>query len=156
MQGVRACIAKAKYNSNASAIGQNVAKFVEKFKAFHKTLRQSRNSARVAVIDSGIIGVHQPSVAASGQHTVVHDSDFADRIFNARSFVYNRDGVELPWYLASDPHGTQMTRLICAINPCCEVCVVRVGETSKSAMSSSRIASVSFPLLYIVDVAEEF
>ncbi|CAI6338232.1 unnamed protein product [Periconia digitata] len=126
---------------NASAIGPNAAKFVEKFKDFHNRLRQSKHSSKVAVIDSGVIGVPEPSTTANGQHAVVHGSDFAGRIVEARSFVYDRDGIELPWYLASDPHGTQMTRLICAINPCCEVCVARVGETSRSAMSSSRIAS---------------
>ncbi|KAF2870617.1 hypothetical protein BDV95DRAFT_574246 [Massariosphaeria phaeospora] len=125
---------------NSSAVGPKVANFIAKFNNAHKEIT-SLHSAKVAVIDSGVVGVRHSieDPNPSNQLPVIHGSDFADRIVAGRSFVYDRDGEEVPWYLASDPHGTQMTRLICAINPCCEVYVARVGENSKSAMSASSI-----------------
>ncbi|UKZ78892.1 hypothetical protein TrVFT333_006638 [Trichoderma virens FT-333] len=50
-----------------------------------------------------------------------------DRIRGGRSFA--DDDFQLsPWMFASDPHGTQMANLICAIDPTCELYVAKVTD----------------------------
>ncbi|KAI0593784.1 hypothetical protein F4775DRAFT_596851 [Biscogniauxia sp. FL1348] len=49
------------------------------------------------------------------------------RIEQGRSFV--DDDFQLsPWLFASDPHGTQMANLICAIDPACRLYVAKVTD----------------------------
>ena len=62
------------------------------------------------------------------------------RIKGGRSFVDDNSRVS-PWLFASDPHGTQMANLICAIDPCCELYVAKVAE-SRSGITPERVARV--------------
>lgn len=65
------------------------------------------------------------------------------RIKAGRSFV--DDGFRFsPWLFASDPHGTQMANVICAIDPLCELYVAQVTD-GRSGITPSRVARVCMP-----------
>lgn len=55
------------------------------------------------------------------------ESSLWSRIRAGRSFVDGNLKFS-PWQFPSDPHGTQMANLICAIDPFCEIYVARVAE----------------------------
>ena len=55
------------------------------------------------------------------------DNTLWTRIKAGRSFVESNTTF-WPWQFPSDPHGTQMANLICAIDPFCEIYVARVAE----------------------------
>lgn len=63
------------------------------------------------------------------------------RIKDGSSFVIFDDRVS-PWMFASDPHGTQMANLICAIDPGCEIYVAKVTER-RHGILPRRVADVS-------------
>ncbi|ETR98413.1 hypothetical protein M419DRAFT_38429 [Trichoderma reesei RUT C-30] len=89
------------------------------------------------------------SARESSSSTAFHESQSHDtsgrrrlssRIKKGRSFV--DEGSKLyPWHLASDPHGTQMANLICAMDPFCELYVARVAE-GKYGITPDRVARV--------------
>ncbi|KAK8146546.1 hypothetical protein G3M48_002972 [Beauveria asiatica] len=56
-----------------------------------------------------------------------HDKGLWSRFKAERSFV-DRNSKFCPWQFPSDPHGTQMANLICALDPTCEIYVARVAE----------------------------
>ncbi|KAM3562177.1 hypothetical protein MY1884_001991 [Beauveria asiatica] len=56
-----------------------------------------------------------------------HDKGLWSRIKAGRSFV-DSSSKFCPWQFPSDPHGTQMANLICALDPTCEIYVARVAE----------------------------
>ena len=60
------------------------------------------------------------------------------RICDGKSFVHERDRVS-PWYLASNPHGTQMVNLVCAIDPLCQLFVAKIAD-SHYGYSAARAA----------------
>jgi hypothetical protein len=62
------------------------------------------------------------------------------RIVEGRSFVDDGSKVS-PWLFASDPHGTQMANLICAMDPFCELYVARVAEGTYG-ITPTRVARV--------------
>lgn len=62
------------------------------------------------------------------------------RIKEGVSFVAYDDRVS-PWMFASDPHGTQMANLICAIDPGCEIYVAKVTER-RHGILPRRVADV--------------
>lgn len=63
-----------------------------------------------------------------------------NRIKEERSFVDGSSRLS-PWSFASNPHGTQMANLICAIDPFCELYVARVAEDAMG-ITSKRVAQV--------------
>ncbi|KAI0526729.1 hypothetical protein F5B22DRAFT_655851 [Xylaria bambusicola] len=69
-----------------------------------------------------------------------HDDDRSlwKRIKEGRSFV-DGDSRLSPWLFASNPHGTQMANLICAIDPFCELYVARVAEDARG-ITANRVA----------------
>ncbi|OTA07300.1 hypothetical protein A9Z42_0081950 [Trichoderma parareesei] len=75
----------------------------------------------------------------------------SSRIKKGRSFV--DEGSKLyPWHLASDPHGTQMANLICAMDPFCELYVARVAE-GKYGITPDRVArAIKWALENQVDI----
>jgi hypothetical protein len=68
---------------------------------------------KVAVIDNGIDG-----------------NSFGEKLPHGVSFVYSSD-EESNWWIASDPHGTQMAKFIRQIDPFCELYVAKVGNRSQ-------------------------
>lgn len=69
-------------------------------------------------------------------------NDLAHRVKGGKSFVNTGDDEEQVWWHASEPHGTQMARLICSIDPCCELYVIKVAETRSSGISANVVAEV--------------
>ncbi|KAK0640567.1 hypothetical protein B0T16DRAFT_460740 [Cercophora newfieldiana] len=61
------------------------------------------------------------------------------RVQRGRSFV-DDEGQVSPWMFASDPHGTQMANLICAIDPLCEIYVAKVTDSNKYGITPQRVA----------------
>lgn len=63
------------------------------------------------------------------------------RIKDGCSFVDDNSRLS-SWLFASDPHGTQMANLICAIDPLCDLYVEKVTE-GRYGISPGRVAKVS-------------
>lgn len=62
------------------------------------------------------------------------------QIKEGRSFVDDAFQVS-PWLFASDPHGTQLANLICAIDPLCELYVAKVAD-GKYGITPQRVSRV--------------
>ncbi|KAJ3577481.1 hypothetical protein NPX13_g3087 [Xylaria arbuscula] len=102
---------------------------------------------KVAIIDNGIMNInpmknnsestHQKMPGISTNTTDNREGGF-HRVVNGQSFV-DEDSTMMPWSFASDPHGTQMMNLICAIDPCCEIFVAKV-VVGKQGIISERVA----------------
>ncbi|KAL7956926.1 hypothetical protein V8C34DRAFT_195669 [Trichoderma compactum] len=60
------------------------------------------------------------------------------RIKGGQSFVEESSRVS-PWLFASNPHGTQMANLICAIDPWCDLYVAKVTE-GRAGILPTRVA----------------
>lgn len=65
------------------------------------------------------------------------------RIKLGRSFV-DDDHQLSPWLFASDPHGTQLANIICAIDPACELYVAKVTD-GRDGIRPHRVARASIP-----------
>lgn len=125
---------------------------------------------RVAIIDNGVLSIPphasgsqskiqkggRPSTAVSNTGPASVDGKDEEylrptssheyrtlwsRIKDGSSFVTYDDRVS-PWMFASDPHGTQMANLICAIDPGCEIYVAKVTER-RHGILPRRVADVS-------------
>jgi hypothetical protein len=70
------------------------------------------------------------------------DKDGVSYRIKAGSTFVEQDGKQSPWYFPSDPHGTQMASLICAIDPRCELFVARIGDR-RSGITAETVAKVS-------------
>ncbi|KAL8399862.1 hypothetical protein RB594_000326 [Gaeumannomyces avenae] len=77
---------------------------------------------------------HQGTEEAAPQQ----DGGLWARIQDGCSFVDENFRFS-PWLFASNPHGTQMANLICAIDPFCQIYVARVAEDS-SKITPKRVA----------------
>ncbi|KAI1454169.1 peptidase S8/S53 domain-containing protein [Annulohypoxylon moriforme] len=66
------------------------------------------------------------------------DKSVWSRIKEGRSFVDENFKLS-PWLFASNPHGTQMANLICAIDPLCELYVAKVSD-GRYGMTPGRVA----------------
>ncbi|KAE8356849.1 hypothetical protein BDV28DRAFT_144762 [Aspergillus coremiiformis] len=73
------------------------------------------------------------------------------RIREGRSFVED-DVRHSPWMFASDPHGTQMANLICAIDPACELYVARVTEGQHGISPERVVKAIQWAISKEVDI----
>ncbi|EHK20593.1 uncharacterized protein TRIVIDRAFT_154318, partial [Trichoderma virens Gv29-8] len=90
-----------------------------------KPLSQSGKGLTRWGTDSRMSGVDSNDTNLTNQSG--HHKTLWDRIRGGRSFA--DDDFQLsPWMFASDPHGTQMANLICAIDPTCELYVAKVTD----------------------------
>jgi hypothetical protein len=113
--------------------------FIDGYKTTHqsferKAARQAERhppyKVKVAVIDNGVVLVSNNAKSSIGA-----------QIRDGQSFVLKGAEVQ-PWWHAIGPHGTQMTSLICAIDPCCEIFIARVGDSDNSGVTPRRLARV--------------
>ncbi|KAI0465847.1 hypothetical protein F4859DRAFT_499445 [Xylaria cf. heliscus] len=75
----------------------------------------------------------------------------SSRVKGGRSFV-DESYKQSPWHLASNPHGTQMANLICAIDPLCELYVAKVHD-GQYGMTPGRVArAIEWAITQGVDV----
>jgi hypothetical protein len=80
---------------------------------------------------------------------IENDKSLWSRIKAGRSFVEGESTIS-PWLFASNPHGTQMANMICAIDPFCEIYIARVAEDAYG-VTPKRVqkvcCSISFGLI---------
>ncbi|KAI0520750.1 hypothetical protein F5B22DRAFT_598226 [Xylaria bambusicola] len=149
-----------------NVVGGNLAAFIDKYVDFK--LPDDKRT-KVAVIDSGVVSVggkaksrdsksEREDGAINGQTngrkegsdnistrdptdaTQPSTTDLAELIEDGKSYVNTGDDEEQMWWHASEPHGTQMARLICSIDPRCKLYVVKVAETRSSGIAANVVA----------------
>lgn len=76
-----------------------------------------------------------------GRNHIKGPETLGSRIKEGKSFVDDDHHVS-PWIFASDPHGTQMANLICAIDPACELYVAKVTDGDNFGISPERVIRV--------------
>ncbi|KAL6867029.1 hypothetical protein J3F83DRAFT_761514 [Trichoderma novae-zelandiae] len=114
--------------------GPHLASFIKKFCNHYIESRQPPAKTKVALVDSGVVVVNGVNTNDSK-----FGSSLAKRIVEGISLV-SVDNVEHPWWHATEPHGTQMATIICSINPCCELYVVKVAESNASGITGHNVA----------------
>ncbi|KAJ8133071.1 hypothetical protein O1611_g552 [Lasiodiplodia mahajangana] len=135
-------------------------------------------ATKIAIIDNGILGISRSigrlpedrylshgvdttssdSRAGSTAMTAAELQDYflanksvASRIKGGRTFVDESYKLS-PWFFASNPHGTQMANLICAIDPLCELYVAKVHD-GQYGMTAGRVArAIEWAVAQDVDV----
>ncbi|CAK7244932.1 MAG: hypothetical protein STHCBS139747_006495 [Sporothrix thermara] len=94
----------------------------------------------------------QPAKTTSGTGTIDNgDNGLWARIKDGRSFVDSTYKF-CPWQFPSDPHGTQMANLICALDPLCEIYVARVAEDAFGIKADSVIKAIEWAIQQDVDI----
>lgn len=117
-------------------------KFIEQYRiALSRPIERSRYKSKVAIIDNGFITVANRGKTNSNGDQIMQ-SEFSERIKDAESFVSKGQDKE-PWYFATAPHGTQMANLICAIDPNCELYVVKAAVSNNEGITAKRVKQVS-------------
>ncbi|KAM0664055.1 hypothetical protein ACQRIU_007056 [Beauveria bassiana] len=110
-----------------------IANYCQRASSIHDGRKRFR-PAKVAIIDNGILSMEPPSATRVASPTRPEAP--------ADSFVYERDSWS-PWYLASNPHGTQMANLVCAIDPLCQLFIAKIAD-SHYGSSAARAAKAPF------------
>ncbi|KAF4632334.1 hypothetical protein G7Y89_g5795 [Cudoniella acicularis] len=95
---------------------------------------------KVAIIDNGADKFRQyvKDVIEKGVSFVKVDSDSESRT--------------LPWWMVSDPHGTQMASLVRDANPYCRLYIARVGRGRKDILPEDAIEAIKWAIEQKVDV----
>lgn len=107
---------------------------VEKFNRYSKPprcLKKADSRIKVAIIDNG---------------ADINRSNLRKRIHAGVSYVSaDKDQPQqpLPWWMVSDPHGTQMASLVEKVNPHCRLYIARVKARSLAlyTLRTTRITS---------------
>ncbi|QYT03731.1 Peptidase_S8 domain-containing protein [Trichoderma simmonsii] len=73
------------------------------------------------------------------------------RIKGGKSFVEDSSRVS-PWLFASNPHGTQMANLICAIDPWCDLYVAKVTDGQAGIMPARVTRAIEWAISRNVDI----
>lgn len=73
-----------------------------------------------------------------------YTNDLARHVVDGTSLVDTGDDEEQVWWHASEPHGTQMARLICSMDSRCELYAIKVAETRSSGISANVVAEVRY------------
>ncbi|KAF4452933.1 Peptidase S8/S53, subtilisin/kexin/sedolisin [Fusarium austroafricanum] len=81
----------------------------------------------------------------------VGNNSLWSRIKAGRSFVDGNLNFS-PWQFPSDPHGTQMANLICAIDPSCEIYVARVAEDAFGINAKNVAKAIQWAMDENVDI----
>lgn len=159
-------------------LAQFITYYRQKASKYHDDTK-SFQPAKVAIIDNGILSMDPPSAPPRGAGSArpeyvpdVHgDSDKSNssierhlqsqefltpdnlwaRICDGKSFVHEQDRVS-PWYLASNPHGTQMANLICAIDPLCQLFVAKIADSHYGYSAERAAKAVEWAIDRGVDI----
>ncbi|EHK42138.1 hypothetical protein TRIATDRAFT_322237 [Trichoderma atroviride IMI 206040] len=118
--------------------GIELKAFIDKFKAYYRENEKETNRPprmKIALVDSGVVAVSRQS---SEDPQPENEIDISRRIVDGVSYI-NKDNREYLWWHASEPHGTQMATIICAINPCCHLYIAKVAETKTSSLSVANV-----------------
>ncbi|KAI1749860.1 hypothetical protein F4782DRAFT_532942 [Xylaria castorea] len=113
---------------------------------------------KVAIIDNGIMNIdprkyalESPSQQSSETNDPNHYQGGFHRVVKGQSFV-DENYTMSSWSFSSDPHGTQMMNLICAIDPCCEVYVAKVVEGRHGIVSDRLARAIQWAISQEVDI----
>lgn len=105
-------------------------------------------------------GARRPSVQLNNHPGVVIDNtpepidakqDLLSHIVEGRSFVDSASKF-CPWQFPSDPHGTQMANLICAMDPLCKLFVARVSEDAVGIKAENVEKAINWAIDCDVDI----
>ncbi|KAH8588899.1 hypothetical protein B0O99DRAFT_693055 [Bisporella sp. PMI_857] len=139
----------------AQKLAPKLAVFLHDLKGLERNLGNFRRT-KVAIIDNGILGItprssYNKPIDAGGERQLNDDRSLLSRVKDGCSFVDDHSKLG-SWLFASDPHGTQMANLICAIDPLCDLYVAKVTE-DKSGITNDRVArAVEWAISKDVDV----
>ncbi|KAH7308587.1 hypothetical protein B0I35DRAFT_413215 [Stachybotrys elegans] len=111
--------------------------FTQAFK--NHSLANGAPRTKVAIIDSGVV-VYGGLSEINSSSSANPDKDLAHRIVDGVSLVSSGNSEE-PFWHATEPHGTQMAKLISSINPLCELYVIKVTETRAAGVSANNVAA---------------
>ncbi|KAM3474432.1 hypothetical protein MY8738_007881 [Beauveria namnaoensis] len=161
-------------------LAQFIANYRQRASNIHDDRKRFR-PAKVAIIDNGILSMDPPSAPpvasptrpeapadvhdrggkynnnnkSSKQHLQSQGFLMADnlwaRICDGKSFVYERDSLS-PWYLASNPHGTQMANLVCAIDPLCQLFIAKIADSHYGYSAARAAEAVNWAIEKGVDI----
>lgn len=117
--------------------------YAEKFQSLQASdsnRNESLKLIKVAIIDNGTdkFRFRIRNAIERGVSYVKADVESADRI--------------LPWWMVSDPHGTQMASLIVAANPWCRLFIARVGKGRRDILPEDAAQAVHWAIEHSVDV----
>ncbi|KAJ5657424.1 subtilisin-like protein [Penicillium longicatenatum] len=116
---------------------------VEKFNRYSKpprSLKEADPRIKVAIIDNG---------------ADINRSNLRKRIHAGVSYVSaDKDQPQqpLPWWMVSDPHGTQMASLVEKVNPHCRLYIARVGKGRNDIKGYHAAKAIAWALEQNVDV----
>jgi hypothetical protein len=122
--------------SRTADVATGLSTFLQTFRTFKIT-----EPVRVAIIDNGVdrsIGALS-SCIEKGKSFVEFSTESGDR--------------ESPWWLASDPHGTQMASIIHELDPLCKLYVAKVGTSRGEILNRHCIKRVRrqwFPFVILM------
>lgn len=88
---------------------------------------QKHPPVKVAIIDNGVDRIL---------------STLSERIKKGQSFVENNragERRESPWWIAADPHGTQMASTVLEVNPCCDLYIGKAGRFRRDISLQSAV-----------------
>ncbi|SPO03473.1 uncharacterized protein DNG_06156 [Cephalotrichum gorgonifer] len=143
-------------------VGPNLASFIKKYRG-HMVKEPKLRRTKVALIDIGVVLVGARD-KGQGKQEVQQQSrslqslnrgkdDLSERVVDGTSFVSSGDDEEPVWWHASEAHGTQMARLICSIDPCCELYVAKVAESRGQGIPSNTVAdAINWAISKEVDI----
>ena len=162
-------------------LAQFISYYRKKVTEYHGGVDKRFLPTKVAIIDNGILSLDPPSngsrTAKSTDTDEAHDlsggggitssssnserhrlsPEFLSsdglwaRICDGKSFVYERDRHS-PWYLASNPHGTQMANLLCAIDPLCQLFVAKIADSHDGYSATRAADAVNWAIDWGVDI----
>ncbi|KAJ0130183.1 Oxidoreductase BOA1 [Fusarium oxysporum f. sp. albedinis] len=106
----------------------------------HSSSGKSETKTKVAILDTGIGSIFFPG---------------SERKVTGRSFVTNslpERELESPWWISSDPHGSQMANIIAQLDPTCELVICKVAEKRNSFHINSVTNAIKWALQQQVDI----
>ncbi|RWA06780.1 hypothetical protein EKO27_g8322 [Xylaria grammica] len=124
---------------------------------------------RIAVIDNGIMNIDPltyisespsqqtpgPTKAKGEMENAANDLNQCQggfhRVVKGQSFV-DENYTMGSWSFSSDPHGSQMMNLICAIDPCCEIYVAKVVEGRHGIVPERLARAIQWAINQEVDI----
>ncbi|RYP07033.1 hypothetical protein DL764_002792 [Monosporascus ibericus] len=120
------------------------AAYIERFERLrNREIKEGDDNShliKVAIIDNGADKFRQRirECIERGVSYVKADTDSTDRI--------------LPWWMVSDPHGTQMASLVSAVNPWCRLYIARVGKGRRDILPGDAVKAVKWAVEQKVDI----
>ena len=120
------------------------SEFIESFKKHDRGAMQDREEdpkcVKVAIIDNGADKFQYPICDSieRGISYVTADNDSTDRV--------------LPWWMVSDPHGTQMASLVREANPWCQLYIARVGKGRRDILPEDAAQAIKWAIEQKVDI----